>query len=199
MPAGALVFHRLPAPTSEDIQEVVRHTHAGLALVLARHGRSLDSMGEDVFANEEPVLASCASASAADLVLIGECTGQRTSKLGRTLHLVSSESSGSYAEFDGVNIHAGVAIDGRDRKRLERVCRYIVRPPLALERPADITICQRCTGRMRVIEVAKDEHHAARVLSELGIGARTPPPKSAPRRFDPDNSPCLGRLSNVLL
>lgn len=38
-----------------------------------------------------------------------------------------------------VNIHASVAVDGRDRQRLERVvtriaCRYIVRPPLSLER-----------------------------------------------------------------
>jgi hypothetical protein len=47
----------------------------------------------------------------------------------------------------------------------------------------DITVCPRCTERMRVIEVAKDEDHAVRVLSELGIHARAPPP--APRRIDP--------------
>ncbi len=287
--AGGLVFHALPTPTSEDIEDVVRRIHAGLALVLARHGRSFDSADEDMFANEEPVLASCAGASAADLVLIGEHAGQCTSKLGRTLHLVSSDSSGSYAEFDGVNIYAGVAIDGHDRKRLERVCRYIARPPLALERleehgdgrlryrfnkswkdgteavllepmdfiarlaalippprfhllryhgvlaanakarvevvpqkpinknvqlplfmpgdagylepppepsrhpwpwllkrvfALDISVCPKCTGRMRIIEVAKDEDHAARVLSEFGI-ARAPPPKPAPLRIDP--------------
>jgi hypothetical protein len=33
-----------------------------------------------------------------------------------------------------VNIHAEVAIDGRDRKRLEHVLRYMARPPLALDR-----------------------------------------------------------------
>jgi hypothetical protein len=73
--AGALVFHALPAPTLEDIQDVVRRTHAGLLAVLACHGRSLDGAEEDVFASEEPVLASCAGASAADLVLIGEHAG----------------------------------------------------------------------------------------------------------------------------
>ena len=26
-------------------------------------------------------------------------------------------------------LHAAVTVDGRDRKRLERVCRYLLRPP----------------------------------------------------------------------
>ncbi|WP_373372375.1 transposase [Polyangium mundeleinium] len=34
----------------------------------------------------------------------------------------------------GFNVHAGAAIDGRDRKRVERGCRYLVRPPIATER-----------------------------------------------------------------
>jgi len=38
------------------------------------------------------------------------------------------------AEVDSVNIHAGVAFDGRDRKRLEHVLWYLARPPLALDR-----------------------------------------------------------------
>ena len=35
---------------------------------------------------------------------------------------------------DGFNVYAGDAIDGRDRKRVERMCRYLARPPIALER-----------------------------------------------------------------
>jgi len=38
------------------------------------------------------------------------------------------------AEFGGVNVHAEVAIDGRDRERIEHVLRYMARPPLALDR-----------------------------------------------------------------
>jgi hypothetical protein len=33
-----------------------------------------------------------------------------------------------------VNVHAGTAIDGRDRKRLQRLCRYIARPAISQER-----------------------------------------------------------------
>jgi hypothetical protein len=31
----------------------------------------------------------------------------------------------------GMQLHAAVTVDGRDRKRLERVCRYLLRPPFA--------------------------------------------------------------------
>jgi hypothetical protein len=288
--ASALVFHALPAPTSEDIQEVVRLTHAGLALVLARQDARSTAPTKMCLRVKSRCLLRVQAASAADLVLLGERSGQRTSKLGRALHLVSSDSNGPYAEIDGVDIHAGVAIDGRDRKRLERVCRYIARPPNALERleehgdrrlryrfkkpwkdgteavllepldfiarlvalvppprfhmlryhgvlaanakvrgevvpqkavkagvqlplfmpgeegylapppepsrhpwpwllkrvfAIDITVCPRCASRMRIIEVAKDEDHAARVLSELGISARAPPSSALTRPIDP--------------
>ena len=33
----------------------------------------------------------------------------------------------------GMQLHAAVTVDGRDRKRLERVCRYLLRPPFALD------------------------------------------------------------------
>jgi hypothetical protein len=36
--------------------------------------------------------------------------------------------------IDGVSLHAGVAVPARDRSRLERLCRYVARPPLATER-----------------------------------------------------------------
>jgi hypothetical protein len=34
--------------------------------------------------------------------------------------------------------NADVAIPARDRKRLERLCRYVARPPLALDRPEEL-------------------------------------------------------------
>ncbi len=30
-----------------------------------------------------------------------------------------------------MHLHAATTVDGRDRKRLERVCRYLLRPPFA--------------------------------------------------------------------
>ena len=83
---------------------------------------------------DQPVLASCYGASAADVQLLGPAAGRKTDKLVRPLRLVQGRGPSAAAEVGGVNIHAAVSVDGRDRKRLERLCRYIARPPLSLER-----------------------------------------------------------------
>ena len=47
------------------------------------------------------------------------------------------------AGFEGYNLHAGVGIKASNREGLERLCRYILRPPLAksrLERREDGTL-----------------------------------------------------------
>ncbi len=49
--------------------------------------------------------------------------------------LVPAPGGDALAELGDVNIHAEVVVDGRDRAaRLERLCRYIARPPLSLDR-----------------------------------------------------------------
>jgi len=47
------------------------------------------------------------------------------------------------AAVDGVSLHANVAVPARDRRRLERLCRYAARPPLATER-----LSQSIDGRL---------------------------------------------------
>jgi hypothetical protein len=47
-------------------------------------------------------------------------------------------------EFE-MNLHATTSVDGRDRKRLERLCRYLLRPPFAQD-----AIERRPDGRVRL-------------------------------------------------
>ena len=50
----------------------------------------------------------------------------------------------------GMQLHAAVTVDGRDRKRLERVCRYLLRPPFVLEAVARTPTGRfGCTSRSR--------------------------------------------------
>jgi hypothetical protein len=44
------------------------------------------------------------------------------------------ELEGERARVDGVSLHANAAVPARDRRRLERLCRYVARPPVATER-----------------------------------------------------------------
>jgi Transposase zinc-binding domain/Putative transposase len=127
--SGALQFHRLADPTHEDVVQVATWTHQRLARVLERHGHSLDAEDDapNVLADDQPALASLYDASAADRQLLGGASGQTTRKLVRAVREVLPPNE-ALADVAGVNIHAGAALDGRDRKRLERLCRLCGRP-----------------------------------------------------------------------
>ena len=132
---GQLCFHTLPRPTPEEVIDIARWTHEGIARVLARQGRSLDEFDDtfDVFADEQPALASCYGASLSDRQLLGASPGAQTRKLVHPVRELRSPDE-ALAEVGGVNVHVGSAIDANDRQRLERVCRYMTRPPVCQER-----------------------------------------------------------------
>ena len=71
--AGELKFRELAEPMAEDIAQVAKWTHAALILVLKRYRRSIDGIETetDTFTSDQPVLASCYGASAADVQLLG--------------------------------------------------------------------------------------------------------------------------------
>jgi len=122
------------------------------------------------------VLASLYDASATDRQLLGEAPGQATRKLVRAVREVLPANE-ALADVGGVNVHAGAAIDGRDRKRLERLCRYIARPPLAQER-----LEEHGDGRLRYrFKRAWRNGTYAVVLEPLDLVARlvalVPPPR----------------------
>lgn len=145
---GELTFHPLPAPTSAEVADVARRTALEVRKVLLRHGRSLEGLFEsasddehDDFAERQPALAACYGAALQGVGLFGARAGQPTLRLLRR----ELERSGEpVAEVMGFNVHAGLALDGRDRRRVERVCRYLGRPPIAQER-----LRQLDNGRLR--------------------------------------------------
>jgi len=100
---GELGFHPLGEPTREEVEQVAAWTHSKLLEVLERHGRSLEGVEDapDALREEQPVLASCYGASAADVQLLGAAAGSRTDKLVRPVRLVPSPSA-PLAEVGGV-------------------------------------------------------------------------------------------------
>jgi hypothetical protein len=177
---GALEFRALDAPSADDVAEVAARTHARLVKILDRHGRSLEGLDdvEDALRADEPVLASCYSASASDQQLFGDDAGQRTRKLVGPVGLASATRSRSLvADVGGVNVHAEVAVDGRDRAKLERLCRYVARPMVCQER-----LSERADGRLEYAlkKVWKDGTRAV-VLEPFDLLARVcalvPPPR----------------------
>jgi hypothetical protein len=151
---GALVWHSLPTPTRAEVQDVAARTARCIQRILRAHGRSLDPALQTVdepdrFAQDQPALAACYAAAAQGVSLAPDRAGQPTVRLMVSCnppeHTQRDLPDEPVAEVGGVNLHAKVVIDGRDRKRVERLVRYIARPVLSEER-----VEQRQDGRVQL-------------------------------------------------
>jgi len=132
--SGGLCFHPATPPTDEEMDELLDTIVRRIHRLLARRG-VVDGgeHGPDRWAEEAPVLAGLADASVQGRVALGPRAGAETRRCGRSLELLSLSSprrGPCHASQDGFDLHAGVVVPGRDRARLERVCRYALRPPV---------------------------------------------------------------------
>jgi Putative transposase len=162
-PQGALRFHALPTPSSEQVADIARRTAQRLARAFEAQGRpspwqptETSEPDPEPVSLEQPGLFACYQAAAQGLSVSGERAGQPALRLvvgqGRTSDGTSprerpqpAEPGAPVAEALGVSVYAKQLVDGRDRKQLERLARYITRPPLALER-----LSRRTDGRLEL-------------------------------------------------
>jgi hypothetical protein len=132
---GGAHFHPLPAPDDEEIARTVRTLARRLQRLLERRGLfEGDSADPDPL--EGSVLASLADASVRGRVATGTRAGRRVLRRGDRIDPEDLRETPEprCANVGGVSLHADVSVPARDRKRLERLCRYVARPPLATER-----------------------------------------------------------------
>ena len=129
-------------PTTEDIEDIVVEVALACERWLARQGYAGED--EDNAEDEPDAQGVLQLASLNGRVALGERAGKRVRKVvvlgGKEFAL-----GPRCASVDGYNVHANVALAAHDRAGLERLCRYILRPPLAtgrLERLPD--------GRVRI-------------------------------------------------
>jgi hypothetical protein len=88
----------------------------------------------DRLADESPVLAGIVGASIQGRVALGPRAGARVRRLGeRELPAVTSRGP-RQAHLEGFDLHANVWVSANDRAGVERLCRYVLRPPFAQER-----------------------------------------------------------------
>ena len=106
-PDGSPAFLPLSEPTLDDLHAVLAAVHDDLAAA------GLDNDAPDV----DPSLLTCAQLS--------------LSTTATTPPRVVDAPQLCVDAFD-MSLHAATCVDGRDRKRLERLARYLLRPPFAL-------------------------------------------------------------------
>ncbi len=123
---GSLEFHELPEPSLEQVAEVARRTAQRVAILLEKAGRMLDPEmtddGGDDWSRQQPALAR-------GLDLTGERAG-----LASPHRAGPGRAPGASSRRRRHQRACAVAIEGRDKKRLERMCRYLARPPIAQDR-----------------------------------------------------------------
>jgi hypothetical protein len=139
--SGALVFEELGTPSHAEVLSVARRTAERVDALLRKTGRSLERDRDEPMPGllfDEPGLASCYAAAAQGISVSGERAGKPELRLVfGTGPVAESSVTGAdepVAEHRGVNVHARQCVDGRDRRQLERLCRYVARPPVAQDR-----------------------------------------------------------------
>jgi len=129
----------LPAPEleDEDVKTIVETTAHRVIRLLARRG-ILEGDPLDPLAEESPVLAGVTAASVQGMIATGERAGMRVRRVlsdpaegVRTGHLC-------YASR-GFSLHAATTVAAGDSAALERLCKYVARPPLAAGRLTKIS------------------------------------------------------------
>jgi len=172
---GDFEFRSLPKPTQSQIAEVASRTTDRVESLLRDRGWLSENEGDS--ASQEP-------SEQGGLFACYELASQSPfhSHGGPSLRAVPDPNE-PVAEVRGINLHAKQLVDGRDRKQLERLCRYITRPPLAQDRLTELA-----DGRYRLElkSVWKDGTRAVTYDPQQLIArlvAAIPPPRSHMIRY----------------
>lgn len=137
---GTLRFCGVAPPTDEQMDRLLGTLDRRIHRLLARRGVPGDldeGSTADSWHEEAPVLAGIAAASVQGRRALGVRAGAPVQRWGASAELRALarwDLGPCHAQWNGFDLHAGVVVPARDRARLERVCRYALRPPVAHER-----------------------------------------------------------------
>jgi hypothetical protein len=137
-PRGALAFQPTPAPSDTEVAAALATIRYRVQRLLVRRGLEPadDATGPaDRLADESPVLAKIVGASVQGRMALGSRAGARVGRHGDARDTAAVTSRGPrQAHLDGFDLHANVWVSANDRVGVERLCRYVLRPPFAQER-----------------------------------------------------------------
>ena len=135
---GRLTFRRAAPPSDADVARLAECVCRRVARLVERRGFGPQSGSDDsdILPQNQPLLAELYSASVSGRLAVGPRAGTRVAKAGDAVEVedLPVPNGRCCATISGFSIHAGVRISARNRLRLERLCRYAARPPVATDR-----------------------------------------------------------------
>ena len=193
---GTTRFRALPPPDREELERILRRIVRRLEVLLERRGFDAELLRKD-----QPLLAGLADASIRGRIATGRRAGRGVLRLGDQIDPgdMRDEATRAYCVAGGgFSLHAGVAVPAQDRRRLERLCRYVARPPVStdrLSRLPDGSLLYRLKRRWRD-GTSHMVFEPAELLEKLV--SLVPPPRAHQVRYNGVLAPCASRRRAVV-
>jgi hypothetical protein len=106
-----------------------------LLRLLVRRGLLCDDAGDGLDESQVPSLHTLSAASVRQRVAMGRRAGATVLRLGDAPTVKVAPPKGRrQARLGGFDLHANTSVRGKNRSKLERLCRYLLRPPVAEDR-----------------------------------------------------------------
>ncbi|MAE69653.1 MAG: hypothetical protein CME06_04185, partial [Gemmatimonadetes bacterium] len=197
-------FLVLDPPETDDVARVLAGTARRIRRRLERSGAEMD---EDPISADNPLMAMLGAASIRSRIATGPEAGEPWRRLGDRVEPIGEEVDGvepgarvppRCVRQGGMSLHADVAVPARDRKRLERLCRYVARPPLALDRLEELPD-RRLAYRLKTpwrdgtTHVVMERHELLERLAPL-----IPPPRAHQVRYHGVLAPCASGRDRIV-
>jgi len=129
---GILRFYPAETPSQDDIEKLVATVAERVERWLKRQGFGRDQEGSPFGDGDDDAQALLMAASMEGRAALGKRAGRRTRRMGlpRNPRVLPRRC----AAIEGYNLHADVRVSAQDRSGLERLSRYLLRPPLSKAR-----------------------------------------------------------------
>jgi hypothetical protein len=173
---GIVRFFRDAGPSTADVEAIVVRIADRAERWLEQRGFGCDDDAPDDTGDDDALPLMQAASIQGRLAL-----GPRAGRKAHTTQVVGGRRwvlPARCATVDGYCVHAGVVVGARSRAALERLCRYVCRPPLAKDRLEELP---DGSLRLRLKTPWRDgtsELHLSRLELLQRIAAIIPPPKA---------------------
>jgi hypothetical protein len=138
-PDGTMRFDPAPPPTDREVARLLAAIRTRILRLLRRRGvlaaEDAADLEADPLAADAPVLAQLSAAAVRGRSAFGDRAGTPVLRVGNAPDAPWVWTVGPrHAHLERFDLHADRAVRADDRMGLERLCRYLLRPPLAQER-----------------------------------------------------------------
>jgi hypothetical protein len=128
-------FHKTPAPTTTELNEVLEQIITKITRLLERKGLIVkDEPSLQLEISDSDSFSKLQAGAVSYRFAFGPNKGKKALTLRTLPEQDHNSQHGCVAKNSGFSLHAGVHMAGSDRQALEKLCRYIARPAIALER-----------------------------------------------------------------